>query len=76
MILVVTLRTLSNKINHMSNLNPPHNPVQSEFLKSLIAPMSFERHGAQPFKVAFAYMSSGCSFDPNGPGKNPKDEHL
>ena len=21
----------------------------------------FERHGAQPFKVIFAYMSSGCS---------------
>ncbi len=29
--------------------------------------MSFERLGAQPFRVAFAYMSPGCNFAPNGP---------
>ena len=34
----------------------------------------FERHGAQPFKVVFAYMSSDCSFAPNGPYRENRNK--
>ena len=37
MILVVTKYMVSNKINHMSYLTCPHNPLQSGFIKSLNA---------------------------------------
>ncbi|MEY3759678.1 MAG: hypothetical protein RIR39_1169 [Pseudomonadota bacterium] len=33
MILVVTKYMVSNKINHMSNLTHPHNPLQSAEIK-------------------------------------------
>ena len=37
MILVVTKYMVSNKINHMSYLTCPHNPLQSEFFYLIIA---------------------------------------